>query len=167
MEDQELEQQEQQEEQQEERRFTQAEVDAIVNKRYAKWKKDQPSEEELAEFNEWKKSKQPKDDTTELKEALEELETLRTEREIDKRERFVERMGITDEIEVSVYVSKIMKGQKDPGDFDEFKTVAKEFLKEHKPKGIRVDLGARMNGNGGGKKTTNETMNDLLRAARG
>ena len=101
-----------------------------------------------------------------LKEALEELSALKADREIERRERYIERMGISDEVEVSVYVSKITGKQEDPNDFEEFKAVADKFLKDHKPKsGVRVDMGGRLSG-GGGKKTANEAMNDLIRGAR-
>ena len=156
--------QEQQQEQPEERRFTQAEVDAIVNKRYAKWKKDQPSDEELAAFREYQKANQPKDDAKKLKDVTSERDSYQTELEMARRENYLLRQGI-DSDDVDYYVYKITKAMEDDEEFEE---AAKKFLKEHKPKAsVRVDMGGRLSGGGGGKKTANETMNDLLRAARG
>ena len=165
MEDQELNQeQEQQEEQQEEPRFTQAEVDAIINKRFAKLKKDMPSDEELAEFREYKKKTAPKDDATKLKDITDERDSYQTELEMARRENYLLRQGI-DADDVDYYVYKISKAMEDD---EEFEDAAKKFLKEHKPKsGVRVDMGGRLSGGNSGKKTANETMNDLLRAARG
>lgn len=150
--------------------FTQEEVDKIVNNRLARERKGQPSADELNAFREWQKTHPPKDDATKLKEALSELSSLKAEREIERRERFVERLGVSDEVEAAVYVNKILAGMEDPTDFDAFKDAAKEFLKEHKPRnasggGVRVDMGGRLNG-GGSKKNENQVMNDLIRGAR-
>lgn len=160
-ENQELNQEQEQHEEQEERRFTQAEVDAIVNKRYAKWKKDQPSDDELTKFREWQKAQQ----TPEEKEAVTQakIDSALAEAEMVRRENWLLRQGVDpDDVDYYVYkIGKTMDGE------TEFEDAAKKFLRERKPRtGVRVDMGGRLSG-GSGKKTANETMNDLLRAARG
>ena len=153
-----------QEQQEQERTFTQAEVDAIINKRVARMKKDLPSDEELAAFREYQKAQKPKDEASKLKDLADERDSYQTELEMIRRENFLLRHGV-DADDVDYYVYKITKAMDDDEEFDD---AAKKFLKEHKPKaGVRVDMGGRLNGSGGGKKTANETMNDLLRAARG
>ena len=161
-ENQELEQQEQQEQ---ERTFTQAEVDAIINKRIARVKKDMPSDEELTAFREYQKAQAPKkDDAAKLKDVTSERDSAQTELEMIRRENYLLRHGVDAE-DVDFFVYKISKAMSDDDDFEE---AAKKFLKEHKPRaGVRVDMTGRLSGGGSGKKTANETMNDLLRAARG
>ena len=163
-ENQELNQEQEQQEEHEERKFTQAEVDAILNKRFAKLKKDMPSDEELAAFREYQKKNAPKDDAAKLKDMTDERDSFQTELEMARRENYLLRQGI-DADDVDYYVYKISKAMEDD---EEFEDAAKKFLKEHKLKsGVRVDMGGRLSGGGSGKKTANETMNDLLRAARG
>ena len=149
--------QEQQEQPQEEPRFTQAEVDAIISKKFAKWKKDQQAAEDA-------KAQALKDDATKLRDITSERDSYQTELEMIRRENFLLRHGIEAD-DVDYYVYKITKSMNDDDDFED---AAKKFLKEHKPKAnVRVDMGARLSGGNGGKRTANETMNDLLRAARG
>lgn len=169
-ENQELEQQQDQEQaqeqqQEEERRFTQAEVDAIINKRFAKMKRDMPSDEELAEFRAYKKAHEPqKNDADKLKDMTEERNSFETELEMMRRENFLLKQGV-DADDVDYYVYKVTKAM---GDDDDFEAAAKKFLKEQKPKThVRVDMGGRLSsGSGGGAKTANQTMNDLIRSAR-
>ena len=169
-ENQQQEENQQQQQEQTPKTFTQAEVDQMISQRLARERKGQPSAEELAAFREYQKAHAPKDDATKLKDALSELASLKAEREIERRERFVERLGVSDDVEAAVYVNKILAGMEDPTDFDAFKTAAKEFLKEHKPRsasggGTRVDFGGRLSG-GNTKKNENQVMNDLIRGRR-
>lgn len=152
-----LEQQE--EEQQEEKTFTQAEVDAIINKRLAKERKGQPTAEELTAFREWKaKQDPPKDEGA----TQSELESALAEMEMARRENFLLRKGIDPE-DVDYYVYRISKSM--DGDTD-FEDAAKAFFKDHKPRSsVRMDTGARLNGNSG-KKSSNDAMNELIRNAR-
>lgn len=155
--------QEQQEQHEEERKFTQAEMDAIFNKRFAKMKRDMPSDEELAAFREYQKAHAPKDDAEKLKDMTSERDSVQTELEIARRENFLLRQGV-DADDVDYYVYKITKAM---GDDDDFEDAAKKFLKDHQKKtGVRVDMGARFSGGGAGKKTVNQEMNDLIRSAR-
>ena len=146
----------------EEKKFTQAEVDALINKRYAKWKKDMPSDEELSAFREYQKAHQS--DDAKLKDIESARDSAQTELEMAKRENFLLKQGVSAD-DVDYYVYKITKSMDED---DEFEDAAKKFLKEHKPKNsVRFDTGARFNGGSNGKKNANEQMNDLLRAARG
>ena len=145
--------------------FTQAEVDAIVNNRLARERKNQPSADELAKFRKWQSEQQ----TPEQREAVTQaqIDSALADAEMLRRENYLLRQGIDPE-DVDFYVYKISKTMEDG---DEFEDAAKAFLKEHKAgkhggSGVRVDLGGRFDGSNS-KKTTNQQMNDLLRRARG
>lgn len=151
-----------------ERTFTQAEVNEMINKRLARERKNQPSDEEMAAFREYQKTHAPKDDAAKLKDMTHERDTAQTELEIARRENYLLRQGVDPE-DVDYYAYKISKSMEEDEDFED---AAKKFLKDHKPRSggsaPRVELGGRLNGGSGGKgNTTNQTMNDLIRAARG
>ena len=149
-----------QEEQQEEKTFTQAEVDAIINKRLAKERKGQPSAEELSAFREWKAKQTPPDAD---KVTRDDLDSALAEVEMARRENYLLREGIDPE-DVDYYVYRISKTM--DGD-TEFEDAAKEYFKTHKTRSpVRMDTGARLDGGKGGKKTLNEQMNDLIRNAK-
>lgn len=142
-----------------ERTFTQAEVDALIEKRLSRAKKGMPSDDELNEFREWKAKKDPdaakKTTQAELDDALAEMEMTR-------RENWLLRKGIDpDDVDYYAYrISKTMDGDTD------FEDAAEEFFKKHKTKaGVRMDTGARLN-SGSKSKSVNDTMNDLIRNAR-
>lgn len=150
--------QQEQEEQQEEKTFTQAEVDAIINKRLAKERKNQPTAEELTAFRAWKQTQEPEDKTA----TQDDLDSALAEAEMARRENYLLRKGVDPE-DVDYYVYRISKSM--DGDTD-FEDAAKEFFKTHKARStVKFDTGARMNG-AGGKKTLNEQMNDLIRGAK-
>ncbi len=156
------EQQEQEEQQQEERTFTQAEVDQLINKRLARERRNQPSEQEWQEFQEYQKAHKPKDQATQLQDITTERDSYQTELEMTRRENFLLKQGV-DADDVDYFVYKITKSM---GDDDDFEDAAKKFLKDHKPRsGVRVDMGARLSG-GTKPKSDNQTMNDLIRGAR-
>ena len=150
---------------QNQRTFTQEEVDAIINRRLAKERKGQPSAEELAAFREYQKEHAQKDDATKLKDMTSERDSAQTELEMARRENYLLRQGVSAE-DVDFYVYKITKAMDEDESFEE---AAKKYLKEHKARpGVRVDMTGRLSKNDtSGKKTPNEQMNELLRAARG
>lgn len=151
---------EQEEEQQEEKTFTQAEVDALISKRLAKERKNQPSAEELSAFREWKQSQSDggKDTAT-----REDLDSALAEIEMARRENYLLRKGIDpDDVDYYVYrISKEMDGETD------FEDAAKEYFKTHKSRSsVRMDTGARLNGGNSGKKSLNDQMNELIRNSK-
>ena len=148
---------------QNERTFTQEEVDAIINKRFAKWKKDQPSDEELAAFREYQKAHAPKDDASKLKDMTSERDSAQPELEMASRENYLLKQGVSAD-DVDYYVYKITKSMDEDEDFED---AAKKFLKEHKSRpAVRVDMGGRLNtGANGGKESASKQMNDLIRKA--
>lgn len=151
-----------QQEQQDEPRFTQADLDAMFNKGFAKGKKGAPSDEELSEFRAWKDAQR----TPEEKEAhtQAEIDSALAGAEMVRRENWLLKNGVDPEFAdiYAIKISRMMDGE------TEFEEAAKKFLKEHKQRpGVRVDMSGRLTGGTGWKKTANETMNDLLRAARG
>lgn len=153
--------------QEEEKRFTQKDYDAAFSKGFAKGRKGMPSEEELTEFREWKKTQ--KTPAEKEADAQEELKAAKSDAEALKRENYLLRQGVSDE-DLDYYAFKIGKLVTEDKDFE---TAAKEFLKEHKPEkkgsaSVRVDFGSRLNGaNNGGRNTSNDQMNSLLRRAIG
>lgn len=150
-----------------EKTFTQAEVNEMINKRLARERKNQPSDEEMAAFREYQRTHAPKDDAAKLRDMTNERDTAQKELEDARRENFLLRQGVDPE-EVDYYVYKIKKGM---GEDEDFEDAAKKFLKDHKSRNggtnPRVDLGGRLNGGGKNTKTTNQTMNDLIRNGRG
>ena len=149
-----------------ERMFTQAELDAAINRRLARERKGQPSAEELAAFREYQRTHAPKTEAEQLRDMTTERDSAQTELELARRENDLLRHGIPAD-DVDYYVFKISKLATDDKDFE---AAAKEYLKGHKTRGgsgVRVDMSGRLSGSGNPTKTANETMNDLLRAARG
>lgn len=150
-----------------EKTYTQAEVDKMIEKRLARERKNQPTEQELSEFREYQKTHKPKSDAERVKEITGERDSAQTELEIARRENYLLKKGVDPE-DVDYYVYKITRSMKEDEDFED---AAKAFLKDHnggsrsggsKP---RFDTAGRLNG-GGGKKTANEQFNDMIRAAR-
>lgn len=141
------------------RTFTQEEVNALINSRFAKLMKGMPSKEELTAFRSWKQT-HANDEAT-LQELTGERDTAQSELEMAKRENHLLKQGIPAE-DVDYYVYKISKMVDDDTSFEE---ATKKFLKENKRSFVRMDTGARLSGGGKGQ-SANETMNDLLRNAR-
>ena len=158
--DENLENQQSSEEQEEEKRFTQAELDAVVSKRVNALKKGMPSAEELSEFRTWKQTHTDTD--TKLQTITGERDTAQSELEMAKREIFLLKQGIPAE-DVDYYVYKISKTMDDDTEFED---AAKAFLKDHKRKTVHMDTGARLNGDNGGTKSWNDKMNELIRNAK-
>ncbi len=145
---------------QDEPKFTQADLDAMFNKGFAKGKKGMPSDEELTEFRAWKDSQKKPEDKAADRQA--EIDAALAEAEMARRENFLLRQGVDPE-DVDYYVYKIGKTMDGETEFDD---AAKEFLKTHKPKtGVRVDLTGRLNNGRRTPQSENETMNALLRGA--
>ena len=150
----ELEQQEveqEQEQQEEERTFTQAEVDAMIEKRLARERKAFRQKQKAAATQE--EDEAPEDHGSERDSEL----------EIMRRENHLLKQGVPAD-DVDYYVYKISKLVDEDTSFEE---ATKKFLKDNKRVNIRMDTGARLNGGAGKNKSANDTMNDLLRKARG
>ncbi len=149
-----------------EKTFTQAEVDAQIEKRLAKAMKDVPSKEELTAFRAWKESQQTERErwnnlTRERDESRTALTTAQAELEQLRREKLLLNQGIPAE-DVDYYAFKIGKLVSDSKTFEQ---AAEEYLKANEPGGkVRVDMTARLGG--GGQPTANDTMNALIRGAR-
>lgn len=153
-------QQEDQQEQQEERTFTQADVDKIINKKYAAWKKTQPSDEDMAAFREWKAKQEPEKKGP----TQNELDSALAEYEMTRRENYLLRKGVDPE-DVDYYVYRISKDMDGETDFED---AAEEYFKKHKPRSanqVKFDTGARFSGSGN-KKSPNEAMNAIIRNAK-
>lgn len=144
-------------EEQEERTFTQAEVDALINKRIGRMKKDMPSDEEIKAYREWKKAQTPEQKST----TQDELDDALAEMEMTRRENYLLRKGADPE-DVDYLVYRISKSMDGDEDFDE---AADKYFKDHKKdSAVRMDTGARLSGNV--KKNPHEAMNELIRNAR-
>ena len=146
-----------------EKTYTQAEVDKMIEKRLARERKNQPSEQELTEFREYQKTHKQKTDAEKVTELTGERDSAQTELEMARSENYLLKQGVDPE-DVDYYTYKITRSMKEDEDFED---AAKAFLKDHKPRssggGVRFDTGGRLNG--GGKKSENDVMNALIRGA--
>lgn len=149
--------------------FTQAEVDALVSKEkaraVAKATKGMPDESELTAFRAWKDSQQTEQErwdnlTRERDTVKTQLTAAQAEIEQYKREKLLLSKGVPAE-DVDYYSFKIGKLVSEDKTFEQ---AAEEYMKTAKPKGVRVDMSARLGG-GGTPKTANEEMNALIRGA--
>lgn len=153
-----------------ERTFTQADVDAIVQKRVSRVTKGIPDDEELNAFRKWKESQQTEkerwdtltkerdDSRAKLKEAEAELEQFR-------REKFLLSKGVKAE-DVDYYAFKIGKLVTDTTDFETAATqYIKENLQKEQDKTVRVDFTAPLSG-GHASLNPNDAMNSLIRGVR-
>lgn len=142
----------------EEKRFTQAEVDALISKRIAKERRGMPKAEELAAFREWQKGHA--DNTETLESVTSERDAAQSDLEMTRRENYMLRKGVpADDVDYFVYkVSKAME------DGESFEDAAEKYLKENKRSTVRMDTGARLSGKAS-EKTANEAMNALIRSA--
>lgn len=149
--------------------YTQAEVDTLINQRVAAATQGFPSAEELTAFRSWQQSRQETGGanasalTKERDDARRDLAAANAKVEQYEREKFLRGKGVP-EADLDYYAFKI--GQLVTKE-KTFEAAASDYLKDHKPqiRGVRMDTSAKLGGSGG-KATTNETMNDILRGAR-
>jgi hypothetical protein len=81
--------------QEENKTFTQEEVNALIESRLARAKKQMPSKDELEVFKQWKESQ--KSENERLAQKEQEFQKILTERETIKRENIVLRKGVNQE----------------------------------------------------------------------
>lgn len=148
-----------------EKTFTQADVDALIQKRLDRERKKMPSEDELTAFRTWKESQQTEQDrwntlTNERDTARSQLSAVQAELEQHKREKLLLSKGVSID-DVDYYAFKIGKLVTDSVSFEQ---AAEQFLTERKPGTVRVDFSAPVGG-GGKTRTANERMNALIRGA--
>ena len=106
-----------------EKKFTQEEVDNIVEKRLAKAKKGIPSKEELAKYNEWKESQKTQEDK--YNELIQKGGEKDKEISSLKKENLILKSGITNEDDID-YIMYIVS--KKDGDFEDN---LKEYLADN------------------------------------
>lgn len=141
-----------------ERTFTQAQLDAIVAREKAKATKGMFSADDMAAKDESINTITGERDTAraDLKKVQEELDSY-------KQKQVLHKYGVPEDDE-DYYAFKIQKLVTDKKTFDK---AAEEFFKDNKPSGARfVSTGGSVSGNNTGAKTTNDTMNELIRNAR-
>lgn len=142
----------------EERRFTQAEVDAIISKRVSAVKRGMPTADELKEFRGWK----AQHSSDELQTVTSERDTAQNELEIARRENILLRKGVPAD-DVDYYVYKISKLVDDEVSFED---AAEKFFKDNKQRAsVRMDTGAKFGNGHNSQATANDTMNSLIRGA--
>lgn len=147
-----------------EKTFTQAELDNIVNNRLAREREKMPSADELNAFRAWKDSQQSEEDRRkalekERDDAKTGLAAAKTELEQMKREKTLLNKGVPAE-DVDYYAFKIGKLVTDAKPFDK---AAEEFFKDNPLKKPKIDLSAPVGGGNGGKVSTSDFMNALIR----
>ena len=141
----------------EERKFSQAELDDVVEKRLARERKKFPSQEELTAFRAWQETQQTEQQKQQR--ILNERNTfearvteLEAQIEQARRERLLISKGVAAD-DVDYYVFKIGKLTTDSTDFDK---AAETYLKEHAPSvpaaqtapTVRASFGAQMGAGG-------------------
>lgn len=154
-----------------EKTFTQADMDAAIQKRLDLERRKYPSEEELTAFRTWKESQQTEkekwDSLTEERDAARtELTAAQTELEQYRREKFLISKGVPPD-DVDYCAFKIGKLVTDTTDFE---TAAEAYLKErapkepgHEPSKMRVQLAAPLGGGNPPPMSLNEIINNKLR----
>ena len=155
-----------------EKTFTQAEVDSIVGKRFAKAMKGMPGEYELKDFLALNESQQTEKErwdtlTRERDESKTALTAAQAELEQYKREKFLLGKGVP-AADVDYYAFKIGKLVTDTKDFE---AAADEYLAEHAPQQqpesppsrIRVDFSAPLGGGSPNPPSLNDYINNRLR----
>lgn len=148
-----------------EKTFTQADVDALIQKRLDRERKKMPSEDELTAFRAWRESQQTEQDrwntlANERDTAQSQLSAVQAELEQQKREKLLLSKGVSID-DVDYYAFKIGKLVTDSVSFEQ---AAEQFLAERKPGTVRVDFSAPVGG-GDKPRTANERMNALIRGA--
>ena len=149
-----------------ERTFTQAEVDAIIQTRLERERKNLPSKDELSAFRNWKASQQTEEERVNgiikerdgnaaaLRDANAKVERL-------ERERLLLSKGVPME-DVEYYAFKIGKLVTETQDFAKSVEV---FFKDNAQQRARIDMTGGMNGKPA-EKTANQSMNDWIRGIR-
>lgn len=147
--------------------FTQAELDAIVAKRLARATKGMPSDDELAAFRAWKDNQQTDQQrmntlTQERDAAKTDLAAAQAKITQFERERLVMGKGVSAE-DVDYIVFKAAQLVSDTKTFEQ---AADEVIKARQPQNkVVVNLGGSLQGSNAAK-TSNDTMNALIRGAR-
>ena len=149
-----------------EKTFTQADVDALIQKRLDRERKKYPSEDELSAYRTWKESQQTEQErwnalTKERDESRTALNAAQAELEQLKREKYVLSKGLSgDEAEFIAY--KAAKIVDDNTTFEQ----AVDSLTAQRHKTATFDWTASVGGgNSGTMATTNKTMNSIIREA--
>lgn len=146
-----------------EKTFTQADVDALVQRRLERERKKYPSEDELSAFRSWKESQQTEQErwnnlTRERDESRSALSAAQAELEQLKREKYVMSKGLAgDEAEFIAF--KASKMVDDKTTFEQ----AVDVLTADRRK-TTFDWTAPV-GEGSKKQTENDRMNALIRGA--
>ena len=122
-----------------EKTFTQKDVDNIVKERLAKAKKDIPSKEELAEYNEWKESQKTQQDKyNELVKKDAEKDTTISDLQ---KENLVLKAGVIDDDDIEFIIFKVNKME---GDFKEnlknYLAENPKFTKKQETKATGVEM---------------------------
>lgn len=149
-----------------EKTFTQADVDALIQKRLDRERKKYPSEEELTAFRTWKESQQTEQEkwntlTGERDTARSQLAAAQAELEQMKREKYLTGKGVPAE-DLDYYAFKIGKLVTDTKTFEQ---AAEEFLKDNAPNKVRIDMTAPLERGKPVSTTANDAMNALIRGA--
>lgn len=146
-----------------EKTFTQADVDALIQKRLDRERKKYPSEDELSAYRSWKESQQTEQDrwnklTKERDESRTALTAAQAELEQLKREKYVLSKGLSgDEAEFIAF-----KATKMVDDKTTFEQAVDALTAERKK--TTFDWTAPV-GDGSKKPGANDAMNALIRGA--
>jgi len=146
-----------------EKTFTQADVDALIQKRLDRERKKYPNEEELSAFRSWKESQQTEQErwnnlTRERDESRTALSAAQAELEQIKHEKYVLSKGLTgDEAEFIAF-----KAAKMVDDKTTFEQAVDALTAERKK--TTFDWTAPI-GDGNKKPGANDAMNALIRGA--
>lgn len=143
---------------QQEKTFTQAEVDALIDRRFAQVMKGVPSKDELAEFRAWKDGK-PNNDA-EMQTLRNDLAAANEKLTQYEREKLLIAKGVRSE-DVDYYSFKIGKMVDDKTTFEQ---AMETFLKDNPVRGVKINTSASFSG-GEKEPTANQTMNALIRGA--
>lgn len=146
-----------------EKTFTQADVDALVQRRLERERKKYPSEDELSAFRSWKESQQTEQErwnnlTRERDESRSALSAAQAELEQLKREKYVMSKGLAgDEAEFIAF-----KASKMVDDKTTFEQAVDAITADRRK--TTFDWMAPV-GEGSKKQTENDRMNALIRGA--
>ena len=146
-----------------EKTFTQADVDALIQKRLDRERKKYPSEDELSAYRTWKESQQTEQErwntlTKERDESRTALSAAQAELEQLKREKYVLSKGLTGE-EAEFIAFKAAKMVDDKTTFEQ---AVDELTADRKK--TTFDWTAPV-GEGSKKPGANDAMNALIRGA--
>lgn len=151
-----------------EKKFTQAEVDALIGKRLGEERKKYPTAEEMSAYNTWKQAQQTETEKlagiiADRDNATKERDAAKAEAEQLRNEKYLLSKGI-EEDDLEYYAFKISKNVSDS---KSFAAAADEFLKDVDTtnKYVRMDTGANVGGGNGGKQNPNDVFNNILRRA--